>query len=174
MSKFFKILLILAAVIIVGMLGLRTWTKSHSPEDTAELKKGDLDVKVTYCQPAVKGRKIFGELVPYNQVWRTGANEATVITFSRDVQVAGSELKAGKYSLWTIPTADEWTIIFNSETGQWGTEYGEESDVLSVKVPSEKIEPVTEMFQIGLQDANENGIIMTLEWENTRVEVPIK
>src|SRR5690606_37609349 len=102
--------------------------------------------KVDYCQPAVKGRVIFGELVPYGQVWRTGANEATVIEINRDVKVAGSDLKAGKYSLWTIPTPEKWTIIFNSETGQWGTMYAEDTDVLKVEVRSSMKDTSTERF----------------------------
>jgi hypothetical protein len=174
MPKILKIILIVVAVVILAMLGLRMWTKSFSPAATAQLTQGDLEVKVDYCQPAVKGRVIFGELVPYGQVWRTGANEATVVEINRDVKVAGSDLKAGKYSLWTVPTPENWTIIFNSETGQWGTMYANDKDVLKVEVPSVMKNNSTERFSIDLQTIGENSIEMILEWDKTRVSVPFE
>ncbi len=174
MKKFGRIILIVIAVLVALFFVLKSWTKSNSPEAVAEITTGDLTVKVEYCQPAVKNRVIFGELVPYNVVWRTGANEATIIEFSRDVSIAGESLAAGKYSLWTIPTPDDWTIIINKQTGQWGTNYDESDDVLRVEVPSVQKSGVTELFTISMEQGSEEEILMNLNWDKTSVQVPIK
>ncbi|AWV99605.1 DUF2911 domain-containing protein [Arcticibacterium luteifluviistationis] len=173
MKKLVKILIIVAAVLAVGYFVLKNWTKSHSPEDTAEITANELNVKVEYCQTAVKGRVIFGELVPFDRVWRTGANEATVISFNKDVKVAGKSLAAGEYSLWTIPREGDWTIVFNSQTGQWGTSYDEATDVLRVDVPSSQTSESTELFKISLVDVDTAGVNMSLKWDKTLVQVPI-
>jgi hypothetical protein len=88
-----------------------------------------LTVQVDYSRPYKKRREIFGKLLPYGQVWRTGANEATIFDVKQDIKIGDKSLKAGKYTLWTIPNADKWTVILNSETGQWGTNYNEKKDV---------------------------------------------
>ncbi|WP_341226636.1 DUF2911 domain-containing protein [uncultured Arcticibacterium sp.] len=173
MKKLIKILVIVAAVLAVGYFVLKSWTKSHSPEDVAEITDGELNIKVEYCQPALKGRVIFGELVPFDRVWRTGANEATIISFSEDVKIAGEDLAAGEYSLWTIPREGDWSIIFNSQTGQWGTSYDEETDVLRVDVPAVQTEESTELLKISLVDVDSAGISMNLKWDKTLVHVPI-
>jgi hypothetical protein len=145
-------------------------SKRPSPPAVAEGKADGASITVDYSQPSVKGRKIFGELIPYGKVWRTGANEATVITFDKDVTVEGQKLVAGKYSLWTIPGESEWTIIFNSKTDMWGTQYNKfkENDVLSVKVKPSK-SGFTEQFTIKV-----NGNNVTLLWENTSVSFKVK
>lgn len=173
MPKFLKIVLGIAVVLAILFYGFKTWTKSHSPEDVAEITRGDLNIKVNYCQPAVKGRNIFGDLVPYDKVWRTGANEATVISFSRDVSIEGQSLAAGTYSLWSIPTDSTWSIIFNKETGQWGTMYDESGDVLKVDVPSEKTTDKTELFTISMEANDADGAMMKLKWDQTLVKVRI-
>lgn len=173
MKKFIKIAIIVIAVLTVLFFVFKSWTKSHSPEDTAEITSGDLIISVDYSQPAVKGRTIFGELVPFDQVWRTGANEATIIKFNRAVKIAGESLDAGEYSLWTIPTEGDWTIIFNSQTGQWGTMYNSESDVMKVKVPSSQTAESTELFKISFTDVDSAGVNMNLKWDKTLVKVPI-
>ena len=99
-----KRILLVVAVLLVAYFAVRSFTKSNSPEAVAQIDQNGLKIKVDYCQPYKKGRKIFGGLVPYGQVWRTGANEATVIDFDQDVTVAGQPLKEGSYSLWTIPS----------------------------------------------------------------------
>ncbi|KPM48299.1 DUF2911 domain-containing protein [Jiulongibacter sediminis] len=174
MPKLLKILLAIAAVLVVLFFVFKNWTKSHSPGTSTELTSGDLSVKVTYCQPAVKGRVIFGELVPYDQVWRTGANEATLINFSRDVDFAGASVPAGEYTLWTIPTPGDWTIILNKQTGQWGTNYSEEDDLIRVEVPAEQTSESREMFTISMSLGTEDEVIMNLNWDKTSVDVPIK
>jgi hypothetical protein len=160
-------------VVAVALFSMLLYTRSFSPEATASLSHNGLDLKVVYCQPSKKGRDIFGALLPYGQVWRTGANAATTFEASRDLKVAGQALNAGKYSLWSIPGQTEWTIIFNRETGQWGTQYNDEADVLRVKVPAGTLTAPQEMFNIGLAGTGA-GIEMTLAWDVVQVKVPIE
>lgn len=173
MKKPVKIALIVVVALVAAFFGLKTYTKSHSPAETVKADQNGLNVEVNYCQPSMKGRKIFGELVPFGKVWRTGANEATIIKFNKDVRIAGQPLKAGNYTLWTIPNQNSWTIIFNSETGQWGTNYDAKTDVLKVDVPSAQSASAVEQFKINLNPTG-TGIDMTLNWENTEVKVPIQ
>lgn len=173
MKKSLKIILILVGVLAAAFYGFKTFTKSHSPAETVSFDKNGLKVDITYSRPSMKGRQIFGALVPYGQVWRTGANEATLFSVGRDVTVAGQSLKAGKYTLWTIPNEGKWTIIINKETGQWGTNYNEKEDVVKVDVPSGKTDEVIEQFTIQLKEAA-GGSDLSLAWEGTQAVVPIR
>ena len=129
-------------------------------------------IKVVYSRPQKKGRDIFGALVPYDKVWRTGANESTEITFYKDVKMGDQSVAAGTYELFTAPTANEWTIILNKETGQWGAySYMEASNVAQVKVPAKQTEKEVEAFTI-VFDKAENGATMFLAWDKTYVAVP--
>jgi Protein of unknown function (DUF2911) len=134
-----------------------------SPTATAIGKSGDASITVTYAQPAVKGRKVWGDLVPFDKVWRTGANDATTIEFSKDVKIEGQALKAGKYALFTIPTeGGEWTFIFNKTAKQWGSySYKEADDALRVKVKSGKSAAFTERMTFEVKDKN-----VVFSWEN--------
>ncbi len=132
--------------------------------------------KLTYSQPHKKGREIFGKLVPYGKVWRTGANEATELTITKNIQVNGTLLKAGTYSLFTIPNEDEWTVIINSDVGLWGSyNYNESRDVMRFKVPTGKIAEniVYEPFTIQLEQRNDVADLLIL-WDKTRISIPIK
>jgi Protein of unknown function (DUF2911) len=173
MKKIVRILLIVLAVLALAFVGLRFFTKSHSPFEKVEATHGTLQVAVEYCKPFMKGRKIFGETIPYNTVWRTGANEATLIAFSKTCTMAGRKLKGDTYSLWTIPGEKYWTIILNSQTGQWGTDYDEKQDYLKVKVPVTSVSTTQEQFKITFVDVKD-GLDMKLAWENTEVIVPIR
>lgn len=173
MKKAVKIILIVLVVAAVGIFAMRTWTKSHSPEETVAFSKNGLEIKVDYCRPYKKERVVFGGIVPYGEVWRTGANEATVIELNQDVKIEDKALKAGKYSLWTVPSEDNWTIIFNAETGQWGTSYDEAEDVLKVEVPSEIVSDEVEQFKMQFEEAVD-GADLVLRWENTMVVVPFR
>jgi hypothetical protein len=173
MKRIFIIIGAIAAVLLVAFFVLRSVTKSNSPEAVAEIDQNGFHVKVDYCQPYKKGRKIFGGLVPYGQVWRTGANEATVIEFNHNVTVAGQPLDEGEYSLWTIPSQQGWIAIFNRETGQWGTNYDQTKDVLRVPIVSRKHSPMAEQFHITFVPAS-NGTDMMLIWDETEAIVPIQ
>ncbi|HVR38599.1 MAG TPA: DUF2911 domain-containing protein, partial [Thermoanaerobaculia bacterium] len=127
------------------------------------------DVTITYSRPGVKGRTIWGDLVPFDKVWRTGANEATSITFSDDVKVNGQALKKGTYSLHTIPNASEWTIIFNSVADQWGSySYDETKDALRVKAKPEKA-AFTEWMSFEVPKISTDEATIVLRWENVAV-----
>lgn len=176
-----KILLISGIGILAAaalFIGYRSYTKSFSPEAVAEFSQDSLSVRVKYCRPARRGRLIFGRsqdeaLVPYGRVWRTGANEATAITFSENVRIADTSIKAGTYSLWTIPGPAYWQIVINEETGQWGTQYNDGMDLARVEVPI-RIQPKTvEKFQIYFENKPQ-GADMILGWAHTEAVVPIR
>lgn len=181
MNKTLKKILITLGVVVVVLFAafkfLQSNTKKASPEATVEYKKDGAEVSVFYCRPSKKGRDIFGGLVPYNEVWRTGANEATTFTTNKALTINGQQLPAGKYTLWTIPTATEWTVIFNNKEYGWGVSFGgkasreESADVLQVKVPVENLPETVEMFTIGF---DETIPAMTLAWDKTMVKVPLK
>ena len=146
-----------------------------SPPATATGKVKDANIVINYSSPGVKGRKIWGELVPYDKVWRAGANQATLFAVDKDVKVEGKALAAGKYSLYAIPGEKEWTIIFNSATGQWGinrdgsTTEDPAKDVLRIKVKAKKSKEFTERLAYGVGDKG-----FSLTWENLEVPVSIK
>ena len=144
--------------------------KPASPQATATGKIGAANVKIVYCQPSARGRKIMGGLVPYGEVWRTGANEATTFEIDKPVKIEGKDLAAGKYSLFTIPGENEWTIIINKDAKQWGAyKYKQEDDVLRVTVKPTKAAAPVETFNIvvGKDDVQ-------LKWENTAVAFKVK
>ncbi len=146
-----------------------------SPVAISAISYDDTYIKVVYGQPWKRGRTIFGELVPYNEVWRTGANEATEITLTQPVQMAGHEVEAGTYALFTIPEEEQWTVILNTDLGQWGAfNYDEESDYLRFSVPSHRTDQVVEGFTISFDDTENSSTIMHLAWDDTRIEVPIE
>lgn len=176
-----KTLLILLFIIAAGLAGffiLRKYTKTFSPASIAAYRNNGIDVEVHYSQPAKKGRYIFGReqdkaLVPYGKVWRTGANEATVIKFAKDVKFAGRPVQAGTYSLWTIPGQSVWKIILNSETGQWGTNYNDGKDFLKADARIRINRKVEELFKIYFQE-QPDGVNMVLSWDQTEAIIPIQ
>lgn len=133
------------------------------------------EVEIEYSRPATRGRVVFGDLVPYGEIWRTGANASTKISFSDKVMVKGKELKAGKYALYTIPGVSEWTIIFHNNLEYWGTggaQYKTEEDALRITVPTSKTAAPVESFTISLENLKMDGADLVLAWENTKVVVP--
>ena len=146
-----------------------------SPPKTAEATIGNLKVVVNYSSPGVKGRKVFGELVPFGKVWRTGANEASTIEVSRDCKVGGGMLRAGKYALFSIPGETEWTIIINSVADQWGSyKYDESKDVLRFKVAPKKSAEFNERFKFEITSDERADGRMSIFWENTEVTWEIR
>lgn len=140
----------------------------QSPRVTVKGK----DVEISYGQPSKRGREIFGKLEPFGKVWRTGANEATEITFARNAFFGGKPVKAGTYTLFTIPEKTKWTFILNSELKQWGAyKYDEikSKNVLQVTVPATTNNPVVEKLTISLPPGK-----LVLEWDKTKVTVPVK
>jgi len=145
-----------------------------SPKANVMQVVGVTEVSVTYSSPGVKGRVIWGDLVPFDEVWRTGANSATEISFSTAVQVAGNPVKAGKYALFTIPGRDNWTIILNSNEGQWGsTNYKKELDVIRFTVRPSISERLQERMNFAVELTGEDRADVVLRWEKMRVSFGI-
>jgi hypothetical protein len=152
--------------------GPRINAPAASPASTLKQKVGFTDVEIAYSRPSMKGRKIFGGLLPYGEVWRTGANAATKVTFSTPVKFQGTELAAGSYALYSIPGATEWTVIFNQVTGDWGAySYKEENDALRVKAKPVSLSQAVETFTIDINDLRMESATLNLSWEKTRVPV---
>ena len=150
-------------------------SKRPSPPGTATGKVKEATITINYSSPSVKGRKIWGDLVPFDKVWRAGANEATIFETDKDIKVEGKTLAAGKYSLYAIPGEKEWTIIFNSATGQWGinrdgsTTEDPAKDVLRVMVKPKKSASFNEKLVYNVDD---KGFVLL--WENVEVPVSLK
>lgn len=171
-----KLLLTVFALLVTTLLwSQEDKSKRPSPPATATGTVNGANITIDYSSPAVKGRKIWGGLVPYDKVWRAGANEATLFTTSKDILVEGKKLSAGKYSLYAIPGKKDWVIIFNSKTGQWGVKDDEStteepaSDVLRVTVKPEKSAAFNERMKFVI-----DGKGFALEWDNLSVPVSIK
>jgi Protein of unknown function (DUF2911) len=172
MKKSISILLTSLALILLsnGAFAQNDKKAMPSPPANATAKIGAASLNIKYSQPAVKGRKIWGDLVPYAAVWRTGANGATVFETDKDIKVEGQMLKAGKYALFTIPTEKEWTIIFNKKSEQWGSyDYSDKDDVLRVKVKSEATKNLVERMTFDIKDNKVN-----LTWEKLKVSFKVE
>lgn len=165
---------IIALVLFGAFIGLKYYTKSFSPDKKVNFEQNNLKIAVDYCSPAKRGREIFGKLVPFGKVWRTGANEATEIEFSQDVRFGGSIVKKGKYALFTIPQKDKWIVILNSVLGQWGHfTYDVGKDILRVDVPVREVPNVAESFEISFRPT-EKGAEMAFQWDKTQVFLQIE
>lgn len=146
-----------------------------SPAAQISQKVGLTDVSVEYSRPSMKGRKIFGELVPFGQVWRTGANAATLLTFSTPVTIEGKELPAGTYALYSIPDKNLWTLIISSNTKLWGAVgYDQADDVMRFMVKPGKTGQRYETMEINFVDMTDTGASVAIKWENTRVKFRIE
>ncbi len=144
-----------------------------SPKAAVIQTVGLTDVRIDYNRPGVKGRVIWGSLVPYNKVWRAGANEATKFTFSDDVKINGKNFKAGSYSFFVIPTKNDWTVIFNKVADQWGAfEYNEAEDVMRFKV-TPKESNMQEWLEYTITKTSDYSATVQLEWEKLVVPFTI-
>ncbi len=166
----------LAAFVLVAVQELSAQLKLPRISPNAEVTQsvGPSIIKIDYSRPGVKGREIWGKLVPFDQVWRAGANDATTISFSTDVTIDGKKLAAGSYSFFILPTANEWTFIFNSEPKQWGAfSYNKDKDVLRVPVKTEAA-PQQEWLSYNLEDIKSNSCKFALKWEKLIAGVTIE
>jgi len=146
-----------------------------SPQATIIQKVGLTDVQVEYSRPSTKGRKIFGELVPFGQVWRTGANAATIVTFSTDVKVEGQEVTKGSYALYSIPDKNDWTFILSKNTKLWGsTGYDAADDAIRFRVKPGKTGNKYETMEISFVDITDTGASLMTKWENTSAKFRIE
>jgi hypothetical protein len=154
-------------------------SKRPSPPASAACKFSDgKTIKIDYSSPRAKGRKIFGEasekaLVPYGQVWRTGANDATTFVTDTNLNLGGKAVPAGSYTIFTVPKADAWSLVISKKTGEWGTDYpGEKEDLVRVPMTVSKTSAPVENFTIGFDQAG-SKCTLRMEWENTRASVEI-
>ena len=162
-----KRLFFLSSILFLGLLACGQPSHPNSPHDTVQTK----NIKVTYGRPYKKGREIFGKLEPYGKVYRCGADEATTISFAKNGTFAGKPVKAGTYTLFVIPYADKWTIILNSQLGQWGAfkyDQYKDKDVLHADVPVKNLSSPIEQLTIRF-----TGPSMIIEWDKTQVAIPV-
>jgi hypothetical protein len=165
--KIFLSLLAISTIISSTSCAQGGGNQRKSPHDTVSTKQ----VSVTYGRPYKKGRVVFGELEKFGKVWRVGADEATQITFNQDTKFGGGAVTKGTYTLFAIPEENEWTIILNSQLGQWGAygyEKAKDKDVLKIKVPVTKLSEVVEQLTIKITD---NAILIS--WDQTQVSIPL-
>lgn len=166
-----------ALLLFIGLLSFsmeaQIQTPAPSPFSKLEQKVGLTDVTVEYSRPSMHGRKIFGDLVPYGAIWRTGANKNTVITFSDDVVIEGKELKAGSYAIYTRPDEAVWEVIFYADTNNWGNpqEWDASKVAATVKVETYTMSESVETFTFTIDDLHNNGASLGILWENTYVGV---
>ena len=173
--------IVIGGIIVVVIAGAlyytQSYTKSFSPEANVDFNDGNLKVHVFYNRPSKKGREIFGKLVPFGKTWRTGANEPTTFETNKDLKFGDKELKAGKYSVWTIPGKQTWQVIFNSEIPWWGVNFNTQAsrdlakDALIVEVPAVTENKEFEQFTISVEKVSD-GAELILIWDRTLVAVP--
>lgn len=169
-----KIIFAFTLVLGTTMMDAQVKTPQPSPKATVEQVVGLTDVTIEYSRPSMKGRTIFGDLVPFGKLWRTGANANTTISFSEDVVIDGKTLKKGKYALFVTPKADNWEFIFYSDTDNWGTpdEWSDSKVALRANARPEMLSKVVESFTIGINNLDNNYANLEISWEKTLV--PLK
>jgi hypothetical protein len=178
-EKSFSLSIIFLAILLIGIISVDGYSQKKeevriSPKAEVKQTVGFTEVTIDYSRPGVKGRTIWGGLVPYNAVWRAGANEATKITCAEDIKINGKKLKAGSYSFFTIPTKDKWTIIFNKVADQWGAfEYNDAEDALRVEVTPETDNSCWQEW-LAYTITSDNTAVVRLEWEKLKVPFTIE
>lgn len=163
-----KALVMTALTFVSGIAMAQIRTPQPSPAATVMQTVGVTDINVKYSRPAVKGREVFGKLVPYGQFWRTGANQATAIEFSTDIQLEGKTVPAGKYFLYSIPNADSWIVIINKSAATAPEQYKQADDVVRVSVKPEQA-PMTESFEIGFSNITDSTATLDIKWDKVKV-----
>lgn len=178
-----KRILIILVIVAVGLLSYcifveNIFAQRLSPKDQVEFALNDLKLEVGYNRPSKKEREVFGALVPYNEVWRTGANEATTFSTNKDLTIMGIWLPKGDYTLWTIPQEDKWNVIFNTKQYPWGVDdqmqpmRESKYDILEIDVPVEKLQKTVEQFTISF-DNSTGDLNLTMAWDNVKIAVPL-
>jgi len=168
-----KILIVFAFIIAPFITEAQLKTPQASPKATVFQTVGLTDIEIVYCRPAARGRAVFGNLVPFGKVWRTGANENTTISFSEDVVIDGKTLPKGKYALYTIPKIESWEVIFYSTTNNWGNPevWNEANVVLRTTVKEEALSKPVESLTIGISNLDANFAYLDMAWENSSVSM---
>jgi hypothetical protein len=144
-----------------------------SPHETVKATIDGATITVEYGRPLMKGRKVMGELVPFGKVWRTGADEATTLTTDKELQIGGTIVPAGKYTLYTLPGQTDWQLIVNKQTGQWGTEYDQKQDLGRVPLKKTATSAPVEQLTISVDKNPAGGGLLRIAWENRALTAPI-
>ena len=166
---------IFTLLLFIGFLGFsQINTPRFSPATEIKQMVGLTEIEVQYSRPSMRGREIFGNLVPYDKIWRTGADNSTKISFTTDVMVDGNTIKAGTYSIFSIPNQNEWTVMFYSDVELWGVprDWSDDKIVFSSTYKLNKINPV-ETFTISFDDLTNNDVNMSISWEKSSVDIKI-
>ncbi len=173
MKKLILSIFVLLSVFGVDAQGLKLPALSPNAKIVQDFSL--TNIEINYSRPSMRNRKVFGDLVPYGSVWRTGANAATKIKFGEDIEIAGNKLKAGEYALYTIPGKENWEVIINTGVGNWGAEgYSRENDVLRFKVKPSALLGECQTFTIAITDITYTTCKLELTWEKTKISIPIK
>ena len=174
-NKIKLLLVILISIFTVDQVAAQEGIKPRlSPLEIVTVKYESTYIKVTYGRPHKKGRVVFGDVVPYGEIWRTGANEATEITLTKDVMIDNKKLSAGTYTIFTVPDKDKWKVIFNSDLGQWGAyNYNPDKNVLEVEAKVSELDIVYEPFTIEFQLQNDETNLLMM-WDRTKASFTIK
>ena len=149
-------------------------SKRPSPPGTAEVTLKGKQVTIDYSRPFLKGRHVGQELAPYGKVWRTGANEATTLKTEINLNIGGTDVPAGTYTIYSLPSEGTWKLIINKQTGQWGTEYDEKQDLARIPMQKSATKAPVEQFTISFDKKDDANADLVLEWENLHLSVPVK
>jgi len=168
-----KILSTFLICTVAAIASAQVKVPAPSPTQTIKQDFGLSAIELIYSRPAMKGRKIFGDLVPWNKVWRTGANNATRLKFTDDVMIGGKALKAGEYALYTVPGDKEWEIIINKGSANWGTNYKQEDDLFRIKAMPMKLTETVENFTMQFANVKPTSTDLHIMWDKTAVAIPI-
>jgi len=176
MKKMFVMVGVLSLVLGCALVMVAQQDKAKRPSPPAQAKwdlGGGKSVSIDYGSPRAKGRKIYGELVPFGQVWRTGANEATTLVTPVDLTIGGTTVPAGSFTIFTVPNKDKWTLVISKKTGEWGTDYpGPSNDLARVDMKASTLPAPVENFTISFEKAG-SGANLNIDWETTRASVAI-
>src|SRR5437016_715600 len=171
-----KLVGILALMCMLTLLAAAQEDKSKrpSPPGTAEVTLKGKKITIDYSRPYLKGRHVGQELAPWGKVWRTGANEATTLTTEANLNIGGTSVPAGTYTLYSLPSEGTWKLIINKQTGQWGTNYDEQQDLARIDMQKSRTEQPVEQFTISFKKKSDNAADLVMEWENIRLTVLVK
>lgn len=167
--------LLLSGVLSFSMQAQNFHMPAASPSVHINQEFSTSQIELKYSRPAVNDRSIFGDMIPYGEVWRTGANQVTKITFGEKVSFGGQMVEAGTYALYTIPGEKEWEVILNMGLDNWGADgYSAKEDVTRIKVPAHKTKEMQESFSLNLENVGKDSAELVLAWENTKISIPVK
>ena len=164
-----------ACIGLTALIGVQAQTKKPMPSPPAETSQtvDGKTVSIHYNAPSMRGRKIFGGLVPYDKVWRTGANPATSLKTDINLKIGSATVPAGSYTLYTLPSASGWKLIINKQTGQWGTKYDQSQDLARVDMKTDTLSSPQEVMSITLEPFHDKTSSLHVRWETTDASVPV-